>query len=441
MTATNARNRSGIEPLSLQLYRCATRFGKPLIDHLLARRLARAKEDGARINERKGIPSRDRPPGVLIWCHAASVGESLALLALIDRLLAQHKTANVLVTTGTLTSAKLMADHLPPRAVHQFVPVDHPDYVSQFLSHWAPDLALWIESELWPNLLSQTRGRDIPMALINARMSDGSFRRWGRAPRAIHSLLDCFDICLAQDEITVDRLSALGAERVVATGNLKFAASPLAAAAEELSVLERAMAQRHAWLAASTHPGEEEIVALAHDLLKDQWPDLLTTIVPRHPELGQSVAQELSNSKHIVALRSRSEPITPETEIYVADTLGELGLFYRANPVTFVGGSLVKHGGQNPLEPARLNSAILHGPHVQNFTQIYEDMIQHDATVKVETADELAKAVSTLVKDSNKREDQIVRARQIVADADGVLNRTLGELHPLLVELDDVRFA
>ncbi len=436
---TNANAGTGTTPLSLQLYRQATRFGKPLIDHVLARRLARAKEDANRISERKGVPGRDRPPGPLVWCHAASVGEALALLSLIDKVLEANEAAHVLVTTGTVTSAALMAHRLPQRALHQFIPVDYPGYVEKFLNHWRPNLALWMESELWPNLLSQTRALNIPMALVNARMSDESFRRWQRASRTAQSLLRCFDTCLAQDEISAERLRKLGAARVVATGNLKFAAPPLAADPDDLATLNKAMTGRPSWLAASTHSGEEEIVARTHDELKSQLQGLLTTIVPRHPDRGASVADTLSKEQRVVALRSRGDPIVAATDIYVADTLGELGLFYRLNAVNFVGGSMVNHGGQNPLEAARLGSAILHGPHVQNFTQIYDEMNRQNAAHEVVTTDSLAGAVLMLLNDSKKRNAQVDSARQIVGDADSVLSRILSELSPYLTELDRVR--
>lgn len=436
MTDTKLANSGGREPLSLQLYRRAMWFGKPVIDHVLKRRLAHAKEDRIRISERKGKPSRDRPAGALIWCHAASVGEALALLRLIDQLLATYQSVNVLLTTGTLTSARLISERLPPRAFHQFVPVDHPVYTKEFLNHWQPDLTLWMESELWPNLLGQTRNQNVPIVLVNARISDASFRRWRHAPRTIRALLQCFDKCLAQDELSAERFRTLGATNVVTTGNLKFASEPQAAALKDLDELNKAMGERPAWLAASTHQGEDEIVAAAHAQVKTQAPDLLTTIVPRHPERGPEIADALTQSGCGVSLRSRAEPIIQATEIYIADTLGELGLFYRMNPISFIGGSLVPHGGQNPLEAACLGSAVLHGPHIQNFAVIYRDMCQRNAALKVESEDELASAIIMLMQDWEKKEIQLKSAQQFVADGDRVLRQVVEELGPLLEKID-----
>ncbi len=436
MTGTKVANSVNREPLSLQLYRHAMWIGKPVIDHILERRLAHAKEDGTRISERKGKPSRDRPAGTLIWCHAASVGESLALLRLIEQLLTTYQSANVLLTTGTLTSARLISERLPPRAFHQFVPVDHPVYIKEFLNHWQPDLTLWMESELWPNLLSQTRNQNVPIVLVNARMSDTSFRFWRHAPRTIRALLECFDKCLAQDERSAERFHTLGAMDVVTTGNLKFASEPLAATPKELEKLKNSMGKRPAWLAASTHQGEEEIIAAAHAQAKTRAPDLLATIVPRHPERGPCIADILTRSGCEVALRSRAEPVGQATEIYIADTLGELGLFYRLNPISFIGGSLVPHGGQNPLEAAHLDSAILHGPHIQNFATIYRDMHQRNAALKVESEDELASAIIMLTQNREKKETQLQNARQIMADGDNVLNRVVEELGPLFEKID-----
>src|SRR5690349_21323236 len=352
------------------IYRGLTEIGGPAIRLYLARRRAAGKEDPVRRLERLGVASCPRPPGRLAWFHAASVGESVSVLVLIHRLTERYPDLSVLITTGTVTSAELMAKRLPARALHHYVPVDRMPYVRRFLDHWKPDLALWIESEIWPNLLSEIGRRRIPAALVNARMSAGSFRNWGRVPGFIGPLLSVFRLCLAQTEAEADRLRHLGARDVRCVGNLKFSAEPLPADPAVLEVLRHAFKDRPVWLLASSHPGEEEVAADVHAALRDRLPGLLTVIAPRHPQRGGEIGALLAG-RGLAAVR-RSDGALPgaEHEVYVADTVGELGLFFRLAPVVCIGGSLVPHGGHNPVEPAQLGCAVLYGPHMTNFSEV-----------------------------------------------------------------------
>ncbi|MEJ2121580.1 MAG: 3-deoxy-D-manno-octulosonic acid transferase, partial [Alphaproteobacteria bacterium] len=385
------------------LYAAAAWVLGPSVRVVLMLRRARGKEDAARLPERLGTAGLPRPEGPLIWLHGASVGEALSALPLIDRLLAGDATRSVLVTTGTVTSARLMAERLPDRAFHQFAPVDLPAAVERFLDHWRPDLALWLESELWPNAVRAAAKRKVPMVLVNARLSARSYRRWRAVPGFARSLLGAFELCLAQSPADADRFAALGATRAESVGNLKYASPPLPADAAALTALNTMIGARPVWLAASTHPGEETIVAEAHRKLRARHPTLLTIIAPRHPGRGAAIATELASADLKVARRSTNEPITAETEIYLADTLGELGLFYRLAPIAFVGGSLVSHGGQNLLEPAQLGCAILHGPAVFNFEAIAGAMKDAGASERVFDAGSLAAAVDTLLTDTDLR--------------------------------------
>ena len=276
---------------TLALYRGLTAIAAPFIDFYLSRRLARGKEDPSRLTERRGVASRERPDGPLIWLHAASVGEAQSALALIRRILDSHAGLHVLVTTGTVTSAQLLADRLPPRSFHQFVPVDRLSWVRRFLDYWRPDLSLWMESDLWPNLLSETVNRGLPAVLVNGRMSSRSYNRWRRVSGFARRLIRGFSLCLAQTEEQAERLRALGADQVKCVGNLKFSAAPLPGDEDDLRVLRDAIGDRPIWLAASTHPGEEAMVADVHDRLAARYPNLLTLIVPRHPSRGADVAR------------------------------------------------------------------------------------------------------------------------------------------------------
>lgn len=411
------------EPFGLMVYRKASRVMRPVAELALRRRLGEGKEDPARIDERRGVPGRARPEGPVVWIHGASVGESLSVLPLVHRLKSLRPDVNFLVTTGTITSARLMAERLPDGAFHQYIPLDHPSFVESFLDHWRPQAALFVESEFWPNLILAARERVAFMALINGRVSPKSFEEWSRKPRTIRFVLSAFDILLAQDSQNAERLTALSGREVLSFGNLKNAAAPLPAAGEALDGLRREINGRPVWLAASTHPGEEDAVFSAHRTLKHSFPSLLTILAPRHPERGEEVRALGATFGLKINLRSQKRPIEPDTDVYLADTLGELGLFYRLSDISFVGGSLTPKGGHNPLEPARLGGAILHGPYIFNFVETYGDMRAPGGAALVRNDRELATAIRRLLSDDKTRLAMAGAARRAAeASAERVLN-------------------
>ena len=414
------------------LYRAVTVLGAPAIRLYLHWRRYRGKEDPARFSERLGVAGVARPSGPLIWVHAASVGESLSVLPLVERLCQATPSSHVLVTTGTVTSATLMGDRLPEGGLHQFSPVDLPGVVGRFLDHWQPDLVLWVESEFWPNVLSEIRARAIPAVLLNARISDRSFRGWRRMPGLAATLLGTFRLSLAQSEATADRLRCLGGKNIACVGNLKYAAPPLPVAVGPLGELKDRLENRPCWLAASVHPGEERFAAQVHGKLKAAHPGLLTFLVPRHPALGVKMAARFRAEGLCVARRAGGDALTSATDIYLADTLGELGLFYRLAPIAFVGGSLVPHGGQNLLEPARLDCAILHGPHVENFARIAEALQRASAAEQVADGDALASAVAACLEMPEQGRRMADAAKQVAAGEAGVLDRVFERLRPYL---------
>jgi 3-deoxy-D-manno-octulosonic-acid transferase len=416
----------------LPLYRLATSLAAPIIHFYLKKRLARGKEDPRRFEERLGHPSHMRPAGPLVWLHAASVGESLSMLPLIDRLLADQPALSLLMTTGTVTSAQLMSERLPARAFHQYVPVDRLAYVRRFLDHWHPDLALWAESEFWPNLVSETHRRGIPMVLVNGRISPRSFAGWQRARGLIADLLSEFALCLGQTEEDAARLRHLGAPGAVSLGNIKFAVPALPADPVAYDVLVRAMGARPRWLAASTHDGEEDVIARVHIRLKCDYPSLLTVIVPRHPDRGTLVTAQLRALGLNVAQRSANEIILDVTDIYVADTLGELGLFYRLTEIAFLGKSLIPFGGQNPLEALRLGTAVLHGPHMTNFDKITQDMAEHGCAIEVAHEDALTAALNDLLSDPQKRGAMAAAGIAYIEAEAGVVDRVAERIGRLL---------
>jgi 3-deoxy-D-manno-octulosonic-acid transferase len=420
-------------PMTLRLYRKLSAAVVPFAPALINRRLKKGKEDPARVDERRGISEDIRPHGPLVWIHGASVGEVMAAAALIERLRALHM--RILLTSGTVTSAAIVAKRFPADIIHQYVPYDSPRYVARFLDHWRPSLALFIESDLWPNLILSSAARRLPMVLINGRMSHRSFPRWRRMAGTISALLGRFDICLAQSEIDAERFAALGSRNVVTTGNLKLDVPAPPADPAKLERLLTMTRGRPIIVAASTHPGEESILLEAHRTLARFFPSLLTVIVPRHPHRGEAIARTIPAARLHVALRSREELPTATTDIYVADTMGELGLFYRLAPIVFMGGSLIEHGGQNPIEAVKLGASIVHGPHIFNFSDIYDALDSAGGARSADTVETLVKQLGQLLADPVARESSVAAAADVVGELGGALDRTLVALEPYLLQL------
>ncbi len=416
----------------LKSYRLLTRLAAPIAPLMLAWRTRKGKEEPARRPERYGLPSAARPPGFLVWFHAASVGEVNAALPVMEAIAAARPDLRLLLTTGTVTSAGLARGRLPKGALHQYVPLDNQAYVQRFLRHWQPDLVVLVESEIWPNLVLETRAHDIPLLLINGRMSTSSYRAWRRRPGMSRPIFSAFDLVLAQNDALAERFAQLGAPRALGVGNLKADAPPPPIDADERRRLAAALAGRTVWLAASTHQGEDEIAGEAHKIMRQTLPGLLTIIAPRHPERGPSIAETLRGAGLNVALRSEGKLPDPTTDIYVADTIGELGLFYVLAPVAFVGGSLVPHGGQNPVEPVKLGAAVLTGPTWKNFADSYGALIKAGGAREVTDAASLAQAVRDLLGDPGARTEMTKRAEAVIAAMSGALPRTLDALEPYL---------
>ena len=415
--------------LGLRAYRSATAVLSPAARLVLRERAARGKEDVERLPERLGNSNVQRPEGTLIWIHGASVGETLAALPLLSVLLTPGRSA--LVTSGTVTSAKLMAERLPPNAIHQFVPIDTPAASRNFLDHWRPDVGLFVDSDLWPNLLMSAAARKIPLALVNARISARSAEGWSRAPQTAQALLSAFEAILAIDPEVAARFTSLGARDVRVTGSLKADAPALPADAKNLQALREAVGARPILLASSTHAGEDETLLPAHDVLRRAHADLLTIIVPRHPDRGEEIAM-LCGTRPV---RRRAGGALPadDTAIYVADTMGELGLFYRLAKIAFMGGSLIAHGGQNPLEPARLDCAVMAGPHTENFTAAYNAIFEAQGAGRVVTSGDIAALAHRVLTEPDVAQKMIQGAAKGAATLGGAVGATRTFVEELLV--------
>jgi 3-deoxy-D-manno-octulosonic-acid transferase len=408
-------------PAGILIYRAATRLLSPAAPMLLRRRGRKGKENRDRAAERLGYADIPRPEGKLVWVHGASNGECLAALPLIEALAA--KGISVLMTSGTVTSAELMADRLPKGAIHQFVPIDTPGATQRFLSHWQPDVGLFVDSDLWPNLILGAHAMGAKLALVNARISQRSFEGWRWAKKTVAAILSAFDVCLAQDEEIAARFRVLGAPDVRVVGSLKEDAPPLPFDAQKLDALKAAIGIRPILLAAQTHPGEDETILPVHDILRKSHPDLLTIIVPRHPARGADIAMLCDTRK--AALRSQGALPEADTAIYIADTLGELGLFYRLVPFAFVGGTLIPAGGHNPLEPAKLGCAVLAGPHTFNSESAYAAIFKAQGHGLVRTSADIAALAQKLIDDPQAAKALGDAAAQGAASLGGAVAKTI----------------
>ncbi|MEO0618356.1 MAG: glycosyltransferase N-terminal domain-containing protein [Pseudomonadota bacterium] len=422
--------------LAAKLYAVITRCAESAAATLLARRVARGKEDKSRLNERLGKPIVPRPDGHLVWFHAASVGELNAIRTLLKTVKATVPDTHILLTTGTVTSANTAASQLSEVALHQYVPLDSPRMVSRFLDHWQPAAAFFVESELWPNLIFETSRRKIPMALLNAHVSDKSIKAWRKpwSRRTGAALFTAFDLILAQSPAVMMRFMRLGAHRIVMAGNLKSDGDVPQIDAEAREDIRRLVAERTVVVAASTHDGEETIFADAHVAAANEFSNLLTIIAPRHPERGPQIADQLRAAGHDVAIRSKGETITAKTGIYLADTLGELPLWFDVSQLAIMGGSLIPHGGHNPLEPMRQNIPVLTGPHVHNFREIYDTLDEAAAIIRLEATDAnaLATALLSVLDDPATRETMITNSAMALRQLSGALTLSIDHIRPWL---------
>ena len=414
----------------LFIYRVTSTILSPLLKAALHYRKYLEKEDCSRLKERYGIASTARPSGKLIWIHGASVGEAVSILPLAHKLQLELPSHTLLITTGTVNAAAIMAKRLPRGCIHQYIPLDVPHWTNRFLNHWKPDTAIFVESELWPNLIFTCHKRKIPLILLNARISDRSFARWSRFPKLAKAILSCFSSCLAQSSKVEEKLNFLGANNVSTITNLKFAVAPLIYSQDELEQLSLLLANRSIWLAASTHPGEENMIAAAHVEIQKHIPNALTIIIPRHPQRGNDIAKDLTALGLRVSSRSKEEMPSKTTDIYLSDTLGELGLFYALSPIVFLGGTLVTIGGHNPIEPAHLNCAILWGPHFKNFIEICKTF--ESAAKQISDKEELSKQVIELLKNSELCQSMAKKASDIAKNQSEVINEILGKIRPYL---------
>ena len=415
----------------IRIYKCLIRILYPLvIKRYINKRKQNGKEDINRFNERIGCPEKPRPEGKLIWFHGASVGESLSMLPLITRLLELYPNIHIMVTTGTVTSADVMGKRLPERAFHQYIPIDNPAFTTKFLRHWKPDLVLWFESDLWPSMLSGIKSKKIPLLLVNGRISNKSFKRWQQFDFICKELLDCFTLCIGQSDEDARRLQVLGAKDAICLGNLKYAGFQPPVDPEKRKEIATQIGNRPLWNVSSTHHNEELQIGKFLKRIEEKVPGLLTIIAPRHPNRGPEIQDELNNLGLKTALRSKGEKITDEVEVYIADTIGEVGIWYDLSPLVFIGGSLIPHGGQNFMEPSRMRDAVVVGPHMFNFTDAMNRAQKAEAVTQVNDAQELEAFVLQMLTEpellEKKRNQAYEWAHSEAKVLDGIVDKVKG---------------
>lgn len=416
--------------LMLSVYGAGGSLAYPFIGSYVSWRARSGKEDRARRRERYGKTRIERPEGPLVWIHAASVGETLAVQALINRLLGFG--IEIVLTTGTVTSARVVEQRFGDRVIHQYVPLDLRPAVRRFLDHWKPELAIIAESEIWPMTILELGARRVPQVLVNGRLSDRSFKSWSKRHNLAEALFENLALVVAQSDVDGERFRLLGARPVIVSGNLKVDTPPPPVDDIELATLRRQIGRRPCWAAVSTHDGEEDIAAWVHRRLKPRHPSLLTIIVPRHPERADEICASLTEQGLSYARRSDGDQVDPGTDILVGDTIGDMGLYLRLSEIVFVGRSLAGKGGQNPLEPAMLNSAILSGRDIQNFRDSYQRLTASGGAKFVRDRETLAGAVNFLLTNEAARRQMMAASFETVEAMRGALGHTMRALDPFI---------
>ena len=419
---------------ALIVYRLLTRLLEPLAPRLLDARARQGKEDPVRVDERLGLTTVARPAGDLVWLHGVSVGETLSLLPVVERIRRQRPDLAILVTSGTLTSAQLLAQRLPAGVIHQFAPVDAPGAVAAFLEHWQPSLAVFVESELWPNLILEARRRGVKLVLASARITERTVEGWRRFPSAVRQILCAFDRILPQDETSAARLHSLGA-RIDGHVNLKLSGEAPPHDAAAFTRLSAAIGDRPVVVAASTHDGEEIAIVRALDKLADR---LCLILVPRHPARSADIATALTRDGYRFARRSQGHEPDRDTDLYLADTLGEMGLFLRLADVVVMGGSFSAAlekppvGGHNPLEPARLGKPAVTGPDMSNWATVTDALVEAGGLAIVQAPWDLPAVLAPLLANTDAARVMGERGRRAATEAGSGLDRLWETLAPLL---------
>jgi len=376
-------------------------------------RLIKKKEHPIRFKEKLCFFSKKRGSGKLIWFHGSSVGEILSVIPIIENLEKDKSINKILLTTSTLSSSNILKKFKFKKTIHQFFPIDNNYFSKKFLNYWKPNTVFFIESEIWPNFLINIKKKEIPLILLNARITKKSFKKWKKVSGFGKIVFECFNKALAQNNETKKYLNKLGVKKVELLGNLKFSETKIKTKKDLDKSLKNFFRSKKIWCASSTHDNEEIISAIAHKNLKKKFKNLVTIIIPRHVNRVDTIIKKIENLGLITHLHSSKNIIKKNTEIYIVDTYGETEKFFNICKTVFLGGSLIKHGGQNPLEPARLGCKIIHGPNINNFNEIYSLLDKNKISIKVNNLNQLIKEVGIILKKNISSEKLIYKLKKL----------------------------
>ena len=391
-------------------------------------RLIKKKEHPIRFKEKFCFFSKKRGNGKLIWFHGASVGEIISIIPLIEKLEKNHEIKKILITTSTLSSSQIILKYNFKKTIHQFFPIDSNFLVDKFLSYWKPSLAIFIESEIWPNMIMSLKKKKISLILLNGRITKKSYRKWKAISPISKNLFESFDICYPQSKESSKHLKSLGVKKLKLLGNLKFCENEKKIINKD-SKIKIFLKDKNFWCASSTHNDEEITVAYAHIRLKKKYKKLITIIIPRHIHRVNNITQSMNELGLNVHIHSSFKKIKNNTDIYLVDTFGETKSFFKICNIVFLGGSLIDHGGQNPLEAARFGCKIIHGPYIHNFTEIYDLLRRNKITTKIKDTGQISSYVNTLIQKKRKSPAYIMKIKKL---GSSILGRTLSEINFLI---------
>ena len=395
-------------------YKLLTYLFYPFAPFFLFLRKLKKKEHSIRYKEKLSQINTPRGEGFLIWFHVASVGEAMSILPLIENFEQDGKIKRILITSITVSSAEVLKKKFNKntKVIHQFLPFDILKYVKKFLKHWSPNLSIFIDSEIWPNLIFQIKERNIPLLMVNGKISKKTFSKWKFLKNFSKKIFEKFDLCIVANNETENYLKILGAQNIKNYGNLKFANTKLNSNNNLNSAFLNKIKNRKIWCAASTHPSEEIFCAKTHLMLKKNYNNILTIIIPRHVDRIKTINDELSNLNLTISLFSKFDQMNTDTDILLIDSYGEASKFYNISKCVFLGKSLIKSltndGGQNPIEPSRLGCKIFHGPNVSNFTEIYEYLKSLGVADQVSSPEELNQSLVEEFKEDKANNNQVI---------------------------------
>ena len=410
----------------LIIYRCLINFLNIIAPLIIFFRIKKKKEHPKRYKEKFGVMSNTRKAGKLIWFHGSSVGEILSIIPLIHKFEKNKKINQILVTSSTLSSSKVFKKYKFKKTIHQFFPIDTKVIVKKFLNYWRPNTVFFIESEIWPNFINEIKNAGIKLILLNGRITKKSYNRWIKLKNFSNYLFKKFDLCLSQNQETSNYLKLLGAKNIKNYGNLKFSEH-----IEKQNIIKNKYLdnffkkKKKIFCGVSTHMSEEEFCAKIHKELKKKWPKLLTIIIPRHVERCNQIVESLEKYELKIHKHSSKKTINKKVDIYLVDTFGETKFFLKRCPIVFLGGSLIEHGGQNPIEAARFGCKVLHGPNISNFTEVYELLKKYNISSLINQNKEAVLKVKKILSKKSSPNSDLFKLKAL---GKNVLNKNYKEL-------------